>query len=825
MRLINRRFPDSSGDVNCLKNANNISKLSRMLLIISLVAGLQIAALPMASAAPAQPSILTPDTGNFWIQHNWQAGSGGDATDSYYISIDGGGWVAYAQTSYLLEELSPHATSTLQVYAYNASTATSSGIAESAVTLPNNEISITDLDPTISVNTGDTVSIDAGYSDEDSDTPSFSCSRTDLFTDFNSADGTGSWTPAEAGTYSVDFSVADGYGSTDTQTVDIVVGSAATAPVLTGIGNKEVNAGELLSFTVSATGADDIVYTATGLPNGATLDSSSGAFSWTPGSGDVGSHEVTFTATANGLPDSETITITVNEAADQAPVLTEIGDKNVKEGELLSFTVSATGADNIVYTATGLPEGATIDSSSGAFSWTPEYGTAGNYDVTFTATANGQSDSESITITVAHVDRAPELTSIGNKDVEENELLSFTISATDPDGDAVTYSAKNLPDGATFTPSTATFSWTPGYDSSGNYDNIEFVATANGLSDSENITITVGDYNRPPVLSSIGSQSVDEGDDLKITLSATDPEDNELTYSAENAPSDSSLNSTTGVFTWTPEDGDAGTYHVIFSVSDGTSTDSENVTITVDEVSSSSSSSGSSSSSSSGSGGSTSSEKYENILLRDYVLKTTVLKDVESVFHFDKVDNCINSVSFVSDVNGGQSKIVIEVLKDTSSQVDSSAPGNVYRNVNILIDTSLASSAIDDRKVSFKVEKGWIEDNNVNMSDIKLCIYSDGQWEQLDTEFVSENQSYADFSTDIEEFGFFAISYIDSTRAVTEQTPTIVTIPQAEDTNLSSTADSVESGTETSQKSNSAFGFVVVLLIAGVGIIYWALRL
>ena len=39
--------------------------------------------------------------------------------------------------------------------------------------------------------------------------------------------------------------------------------------------------------------------------------------------------------------------------------------------------------------------------------------------------------------------------------------LTFTILATDADGDPLTYSAANLPAGATFDAATRTFSWTP----------------------------------------------------------------------------------------------------------------------------------------------------------------------------------------------------------------------------------------------------------------------------------------------------------------------------------------------------------------------------
>ena len=87
----------------------------------------------------------------------------------------------------------------------------------------------------------------------------------------------------------------------------------------------------------------------------------------------------------------------------------------------------------------------------------------------------------------------PELNPIGNKTIDEASELSFSISASDPDGDTLTYSASVLPSGATFDPGSKTFSWTPTYSQSGIY-NVTFVVTdSNGDSDSETITITVND--------------------------------------------------------------------------------------------------------------------------------------------------------------------------------------------------------------------------------------------------------------------------------------------------------------------------------------------
>ena len=78
------------------------------------------------------------------------------------------------------------------------------------------------------VHENEALAIDADATDSDSDTLTYSCNRTDLFTDFGSATGAGSWTPGygDAGIYYVDFGTADGYGGTDNETVRITVNEA-----------------------------------------------------------------------------------------------------------------------------------------------------------------------------------------------------------------------------------------------------------------------------------------------------------------------------------------------------------------------------------------------------------------------------------------------------------------------------------------------------------------------------------------------------------------------------------------------------------------------
>ncbi|MCP5058661.1 MAG: tandem-95 repeat protein [bacterium] len=434
------------------------------------------------------------------------------------------------------------------------------------------------------------------------------------FNDNGDGTGTFDWTPqaGQANVYNVTFTVADNAATPGTamETVAITVFNANQSPVLAAIGNQTVNEGAALTVNVSATDADAdaLALGASNLPTGATFNDAgngTGSLNWTPGFAQAGNFSVSVTATDNGSPmlsDSETFMITVGDV-NRPPVLGAIGDQVVNEGETLDLMLSASDpdGDGLTISASSAPASSTFqDNGDGtaSFSWTPAFGSTGNYAVSFSVVDNGSppaNDSESINIAVGDVDRAPVLTPIGNRTVDENVQLAFNVTATDPDGDAIALSLAGLPTGATWTDNgdgTGAFAWTPAFDQAGNHA-LSFTATDNGnpvQATTENLTITVGDVNRPPVLTPIGNQTADEGVLLQLALQATDPDANGLTLALAGAPQGMALQDNgdgTGTLAWTPGFGDAGNHTVTVSVTDdGTpvAMDQEAVMITVGDV-------------------------------------------------------------------------------------------------------------------------------------------------------------------------------------------------------------------------------------------------
>jgi hypothetical protein len=391
-------------------------------------------------------------------------------------------------------------------------------------------------------------------------------------------------------------------------------------PVFNPISSQIVYEGAACTFTVFAVDPDGdaVSYSAAGLPAGAIFNGSTGVFTWVPTA--QGIYQITFTASAGQLQTSETINIRV---------LTQ-NDRNLADALVLDMRFNDPPADGIsdcsIYynngtcPSNGVPALVTGKFYSGyAFdgaidsiiipsspsldvnyvtlaAWVnPSSYTAGQRIISkeFTTAAPsevyslrfGRTDTSKIEFwwTVNKV----EYTVTSTVSIPLNEWTH--VAATYDGSTAILYINGQINWIETGIPGTIRHNDKPVYIGASQFSQAPFNGIIDevliyneALSQAEVQGLLLPANNAPPILASIEDKTVNEGQNLSFTLSATDPDGDAVTYFAINLPAGATLSS--NVFSWTPGFTQAGTYYVTFAASDSDLQDRQTVTITVNDV-------------------------------------------------------------------------------------------------------------------------------------------------------------------------------------------------------------------------------------------------
>jgi uncharacterized repeat protein (TIGR03803 family) len=360
------------------------------------------------------------------------------------------------------------------------------------------------------------------------------------------------------------FYGGDALSLTDTDTADGFSGSATVAigvdraPAITSPNHATFTVGTNGSFTVTATGFPPPNFSESGaLPNGVTLNASSGVLSGTPAPGTGGTYPITFTASNGiGTPATQTFTLTV----DQAPAITSAATATFTVGTAGSFTVTDTGFPKPTLSLTGtLSAGITFNATTGVLSGTPAAGKGGVYNLTFTASNVAGSARQNFELIV---DQAPAITSAKTATFTVGSAGTFTVTTSGYPTANLTESGA-LPGGVSFNPSTGILSGTPVAGSGGKYSVTFMASNGVGVTASQTFTLTV---NQAPAITSANTATFIVGTAGSFSVTTTGFPAPTLSRTG-TLPAGITFDATTGVLSGTPTK--AGTYTLTFTATNG----------------------------------------------------------------------------------------------------------------------------------------------------------------------------------------------------------------------------------------------------------------
>ncbi len=385
-----------------------------------------------------------------------------------------------------------------------------------------------------------------------------------------SVDGALTWTPSfdDAGDHGIVVVASDGDLSARAP-VTLRVDDVDRPPTLAPLPDLRAAEGEELVVPVEAgdPDGDALELSLVDAPQGMAVDGA--ALRWTPGFEQAGAHAVTVRVAAGGADAEASFTVTVADV-DRPPTLEITGDPaQGREGELLELTLVGVDPDGeaVSYGASLLPSGAVLAAADGRLSWTPAFDQAGTHPAVLLALAGGAVTALNVELTVADVDRPPTVRIEGPLKGVEAAPLELRVVAEDPDGGELTVTSPGLPRGAEL--DGRVIRWTPDYDQAGEHRIRAVAADAAGEAEAE-VTLVIDNVNRQPEVVSPDDVSGREDDAVRVALTASDPDGDELTFRAGGLPSQARLHRTLGTITWHPGFDDAGDYSVEITVSDGT---------------------------------------------------------------------------------------------------------------------------------------------------------------------------------------------------------------------------------------------------------------
>ncbi len=417
------------------------------------------------------------------------------------------------------------------------------------------------------------------------------------------------WSPTASqptGPVSVTVMVSDDSSppltASQTFSIKVLAQGAVQPPILGTPPSLSVTAGETLTTSLGYLGSDPnspalpLTFSlGNDAPAGASI-TPTGTLTWaTSTSQPLVPVSFTLIVSDNQTPPnttSEQITIAVN-AVQPPQAFGNTTILGVSIGNTLTVHLSSYSYDPnspalpLTYSlGAGAPTGVSVDPTTGVLTWTPGSGVAtGTYSIPFSVADNATpprtaGSTLSVLVGAAGQPLPPVLAALPSESITVGGTLTASLGSYAQDLNSpplpLTFSLGNdAPAGASIS-SSGTLTWAvPADETTGPLsftvivsDNQATPATASGL-----ITVYVGQVSAP-FLTAVPAQAVTVGQTLTLSLSkyAVDPNSPPLplTYSlGDGAPSGASVNATTGVFTWSPDNTvTPGNYSIPFTVSD-----------------------------------------------------------------------------------------------------------------------------------------------------------------------------------------------------------------------------------------------------------------
>jgi hypothetical protein len=339
--------------------------------------------------------------------------------------------------------------------------------------------------PATSVYVGSTYYFTPTARDADRQRLRFTIANKPSWATFSSSTGRLSGRPQSAGSWSdIQIRVSDGSSTASLPAFSVrAISRYNAAPTISGSPVTTVKAGVAYSFQPSAqdSNGDSIVFSIANKPSWASFSKTTGRLSGTPSNTHVGTTSGIVISASDGSRSASlpafSLSVTAASTSNRAPVISGTPPTSATVGVSYSFRAVASDADGdaLTFSIQNKPSWAAFATSTGTLSGTPTASGAHSNIIITVSDGKAQTSLSAFSINVGAAptsNTAPVISGSPANRIDVNAAYSFRPTATDANGDALTFSISGKPSWASFSTSTGQLSGTPSTSHVGTFANI-----------------------------------------------------------------------------------------------------------------------------------------------------------------------------------------------------------------------------------------------------------------------------------------------------------------------------------------------------------------
>jgi hypothetical protein len=326
--------------------------------------------------------------------------------------------------------------------------------------------------PPTSISRGQFYSFTPVVHDPDGDPLTFTVSGLPAWASFNGSTGGLAGTPTGTGTFAnIVITVSDGQAAASLPAFSIAV--VNSTPVISGAPLTAIGVGQPYNFTPAASDADGdaLTFTVTGLPAWASFNGTTGSLGGIPPSAGIFAN-IVITVSDGQLSASLPAFSIVAVSSNLPPAISGSPPTSIFRGQFYGFTptVSDPNGDTLGFAVTGLPAWASFDGGTGTVTGTPAI--AGTYSGIVIAVSDGQASASLPAFSIVVMNSPPLIGGVPANTVLVDSAYGFAPTASDPEGDPLTFSVAGLPVWASFNAANGAITGTPGAGDVGVYGGV-----------------------------------------------------------------------------------------------------------------------------------------------------------------------------------------------------------------------------------------------------------------------------------------------------------------------------------------------------------------